>query len=267
MKKVKLNLGMPLLTLLCCLLLTSCNSNDDNAQTSKVTVRMSDAPGDYDQVNVEVLDVRIKSTSDDTDNGWVSIGNITPGIYNLLDLTGGVNVLLADNEVPSGYLGQIRLILGEHNTVVKDGTTYPLKTPSAQQSGLKLKVNQTLTAGATYDFLLDFDVAHSVVVETGNATNFNLHPVIRVSTTATSGAIKGIASPITVQSLVSVQVGDTTVSAYTNASGVFQLNGVPAGTYTVTITPDSTSGLSPLVIPNIVVVNGQITNMNSLVLN
>jgi hypothetical protein len=266
MKKVLLNLGMPLLTLFFFLLLTSCNSNDDNTQTSKVTVRMSDAPGDYDQVNVEVLDVKIKNTTDDTDNGWVSIGNITPGIYNLLDLTGGVNVLLADNEVPSGYLGQIRLILGEHNTVVKKGTTYPLKTPSAQQSGLKLKVNQTLTAGVTYDFLLDFDVAHSVVVEAGNSGNYNLHPVIRVSTTATSGAIKGIANPITVQSLVSVQVGDTTVSAYTNELGAYQLNGIPAGTYTVTITPDPTSGLTPLVVPNIVVVNGQITNMNTLVL-
>lgn len=227
---------------------------------------MSDAPGDYDEVNVEVLDVKIKTTSDDTDNGWVSIGNITPGVYNLLDLTGGVNVLLADNEVPSGYLGQIRLILGEHNTVVKEGTTYPLKTPSAQQSGLKLKINQTLVAGATYDFLLDFDVAHSVVVEAGSSTNYNLHPVIRVSTTATSGAIKGIVTPISFQSLVSVQVGDATVSAYTNELGAFQLNGIPAGTYTVTITPDVTSGLNPLVLPNIVVVNGQITNTNTLIL-
>lgn len=267
MKKVKLNLEILLLTLLLCLFFTSCNSNDDNnSQTSKVSVRMSDAPGDYDEVNVEVLDVKIKSNSETGEDGWVSIGNITPGIYNLLDLTGGVNVLLADNEVPSGYLGQIRLVLGEHNTVIKDGTTYPLKTPSAQQSGLKLKVNQTLVPGVTYDFLLDFDVEHSVVVQAGSSGNYNLHPVIRVSTNAVSGAIKGIVTPIAVQSLVSVQVGDVTVSAYTNELGAFQLNGIPAGTYTVTITPDPSSALPPLVIPNIVVVNGQITNMNILAL-
>jgi hypothetical protein len=57
---------------------------------------MMDAPGDYEQVNVEVLDVLIKDNSD-TDQGWVSIGDpqqVGPGkIYNLLDLTGGVNVL------------------------------------------------------------------------------------------------------------------------------------------------------------------------------
>lgn len=268
MKKVNLKLRIFLLASLSCLLITSCNSSDgdDSAQTSKVSIRMTDAPGDYDQVNVEVLDVKIKNNSDTNEEGWVSIGNITPGIYNLLDLTGGVNVLLADNEVPSGHLGQIRLILGEHNTVVKDGVTYPLKTPSAQQSGLKLKVNQTLTAGATYDFLLDFDVEHSVVIEAGDSGSFNLHPVIRVSTTATSGIIKGIVTPFTFQSLVSVQVGDTTVSAYTDESGVFQLNGIPAGTYSVTITPDVSSELPALVVPNVVVVNGQISNMNTLIL-
>jgi hypothetical protein len=34
-------------------------------------------------------------------------------VYNLLDLTAGVNALLADNLVPSGKLGQIRLLLGD----------------------------------------------------------------------------------------------------------------------------------------------------------
>ena len=268
MKTVNLKFRIFLLASLSALFLASCSSSDgnDGTQTSKVSVRMTDAPGDYDQVNVEVLDVKIKSNSETGEDGWVSIGNIKPGVYNLLDLTGGVNVLLADNEVPSGYLGQIRLILGDKNTVVKDGVTYPLKTPSAQQSGLKLKVNQTLTAGATYDFLLDFDVEHSVVVEAGGSGNFNLHPVIRVSTTATSGIIKGLLTPFSFQSLVSVQVGDTTISAYTDESGAFQLNGIPAGTYSVTITPDASSQLPALVVPNVVVVNGQITNMNTLVL-
>jgi hypothetical protein len=36
---------------------------------------MMDAPADYEQVNVEVLDVLIKDNSD-TDQGWVSIGDL-----------------------------------------------------------------------------------------------------------------------------------------------------------------------------------------------
>ncbi|HSD15056.1 MAG TPA: DUF4382 domain-containing protein [Flavobacterium sp.] len=243
--------------------LVSCNDNDDSevAGTSKITVRMSDNPGDYDEVNVEVVDVEIQSP----DGGWMSIGN-NPGIYDLLDLTGGVNVILADSVVPSGYLGQMRLILGDENTVVKDGVTYPLHTPSAQQSGLKLQINQTLQPDFTYNFLLDFDVQHSVVVEAGNSGNYNLHPVIRVTTEVNSGAIKGMVEPMSVQTLASVQVNGVAVSAYTDEFGVFQLNGIPSGTYTVTLTPDPASGHAVLVVDNVVVVNGQITNMGTLLL-
>ncbi|MCG2612296.1 DUF4382 domain-containing protein [Flavobacterium sp. SM15] len=247
--------------------LMSCNDSEDQTQgTSKVAVRMTDAPGDYDEVNVEVLDVMIKGSSDAGDNGWVSLGNIQAGVYNLLDLTGGINVLLGENTIPSGQLSQIRLVLGDENTVVKDGVTYPLNTPSAQQSGLKIQVNQMLQPGGTYNFLLDFDVAHSVVVEAGGSGNYNLHPVIRVTTEATSGAIKGTISPIDVQTLVAVQVNGTAVSAYTNEAGVFQLNGIPSGTYTVTVTPDPASGLAILTIDNVVVVNGEVTNLGNLVL-
>ena len=245
------------------------NDGSDASQTSTMKVRMSDAPGDYKEVNIDVRDILIKSNSNTDDQGWVSIGNLPAEgkIYNLLTLTGGVSVLLADEVVPSGYLGQIRLLLGDKNTVVlKDGTIHPLNTPSAQQSGLKLNVNQTLMAGATYDFMLDFDVAHSVVVQAGASGNYNLHPVVKVSTLATSGVIKGTVANLAVakQVMASVVVGTETVSTYANAEGVFQLNGIPAGTYIVTLTPDPTSGLLVKAIPAVIVVNGETTTMASV---
>ena len=245
------------------------NDGSDPSQTSAMTVRLSDAPGDYKEVNIDVRDIMIKDNSNPDDQGWVSIGNLPAEgkIYDLLTLTGGVSALLADEVVPSGYLGQIRLLLGDNNTVVlEDGTSHPLNTPSAQQSGLKLNVNQTLMAGATYDFLLDFDVAHSIVVQAGTSGTYNLHPVVKVSTEVTSGVIKGTVTNITVakQVLASVVVGTETVSAYANAEGVFQLNGIPAGTYIVTLTPDPTSGLLVKTIPDVIVVNGQITTMTSV---
>lgn len=247
----------------------SCNDNDDENRTSTINVRMTDAPGDYDAVNVEVLDVMVKSDSNTDDNGWISIGTVIPQVYNLLDLTGGVNVLLADGAViPSGNLGQIRLILGDDNTVEKGGVTYPLKTPSAQQSGLKLLVNTNLQPDFTYDFLLDFDVEKSIVVEAGGSGNFNLSPVIRVSSVANSGSIKGnvTTTPEGVQVLASVLVNGNVVSAYADATGNFQINGIPAGTYSVTLTPDATSGLSSKIIDNVVVVNGQATVVSPQVL-
>lgn len=250
----------------------SCDNNEsDSMATSRITIKMSDAPGDYKEVNVDVRDVMIKSNTNTDDQGWASIGNLPSQgkVYNLLSLTGGINAVLADKEVTPGYVGQIRLLLGDQNTVVlKDGTSYPLKTPSAQQSGLKIQVNQTLTAGVTYDYLLDFDVNKSIVVQAGSSGIYNLNPVIRVTTSATSGVIKGSVENIATakQVMVSVQVGTETVSTFTDAQGMFQLNGVPAGTYIVTFTPDTTSGLLVKTVPGIIVVNGQVTTMTAIAL-
>lgn len=267
MKKIKFYVLSFSLIAFVCLSLIGCNDNDDSSQTARVMVRMTDAPGDYDEVNIDVQDIMMKTSIESGDEGWVSIvsDEFTPGVYNLLDLTGGVSLLLADNLVPAGFVGQIRLVLGEDNTLVKGDEVIELNTPSAQQSGLKLMVNQTLLAGATYEFLLDFDVAKSIV-EAGNSGIYNLKPVIRVSTTAVSGVIKGMIDPVLegYQVEVSVPVGDTTIAAFADESGAFQLNGVPAGTYTLTLTPDVASGKTPIVVENVVVVNGEVTNVGSV---
>lgn len=249
------------------LFFASC-SNSDSSQTSAITVKLVDAPGDYKEVNIDVRDILVKDNTNPDDQGWVSIGNTPSGgkIYNLLDYTGGVSLTLSDTLIPSAYLGQLRLLLGDNNTIVlKDGTTLPLKTPSAQQSGLKLKVNQTLLGGVSYDFLLDFDTDKSVV-KAGNSGNYNLHPVIRVTTSATSGVIKGTITNIATakQVLASVQVGTETISTYANEEGVFQLNGIAAGTYTVTLTPDPTSGLAIKTISSVAVVNGVVKDLGNI---
>lgn len=261
MKKVKKILLSSFCILVLSFFVSSCSDSDaETGGTSRVKVNLTDNPGDYDEVNIEILDVKIKNSNGTDEDGWVSIGIANPGIYNLLDLTGGVIAPLSDSEIPSGFLGQIRLILGDNNTVVKDGVTYTLNTPSAQQSGLKLQVNQTLEPNFTYDFLIDFDVNHSIVVEAGGSGNYNLHPVLRVITMANSGSISGTVVAAGYQVLASVMVGGVEVSAFTNSEGVFHLHGIPAGTYTVTLTPDVASTFPPLLIENVVVVNGVSTD-------
>ncbi|OCB72961.1 Carboxypeptidase regulatory-like domain-containing protein [Flavobacterium glycines] len=270
MKKIKFCPQLFFVILLLATFFTACNDNDDSNQTARMTVRMTDAPGDYDEVNINVQDIMMKTSTDTGEEGWKSVvsDGFVPGEYNLLDLTGGVNLLLADNVVPAGYLGQLRLVLGEGNNFVKDNVVYPLATPSAMQSGLKLMVNQTLQAGATYDFLLDFDVAKSIV-SAGSSGVYNLKPVIRVSTMATSGVVKGKISPALTgfQVVATIPVGDTTVSAYADETGAFQLNGIPAGTYTVTLTPETGSGKAIKTISSVLVVNGEVTDLGNITLD
>jgi hypothetical protein len=182
----------------------------------------------------------------------------------LLELTGGVSVLLADEDIPSGHITQMRLVLGSQNSIVVDGETHALQTPSAQQSGLKLNINQTLEAGVLYEFMLDFDVAESIVLQ-GNG-GYLLKPVIRVSTLAESGSISGMVLPLGIQALVTASNGVDTISAYTNADGNFVLHGVPEGSYTVTIQPEITSGLEVVVLNNVIVTTGNITALGTITL-
>jgi hypothetical protein len=260
--------------------LVSCNDDDSDGSSSEManlSIRMTDAPGDYDAVFIDVQGIEIQLEADDDldatdDDGtegseWVTVEDVNTGIYDLLELTGGVSQLLADTEVEAGYVGQMRLILGPDNTVVVDGETKVLNTPSAQQSGLKLQLNQRLEGGENYAFLLDFDVEQSIV-ETGNG-GYNLKPVIRLSAEANAGMVVGttvVPAALTsdVQSLVVLTGNGITVSAYTNNDGDFALNGVPAGTYDVKITPQISSGLTVYTVSDVEVRPNETTDLGEI---
>lgn len=266
--KILKRLSIPSLLMLFSLLwITSSCSDDDNDTnlpgdgTAMVTVRLVDAPGDYEKVNVDIQDVMI-NRSDDSENGWESLTDINAGVYDLLELTGGASVVLADNEIASGELEQIRLILGDNNSLVIDGQEVPLTTPSAQQSGLKINLDDTeLQDGFTYEIILDFDADKSVV-KAGESSQYILKPVIHASWKVNSGQITGSVEPFEFQTKATVITQDNdTINSFTNDSGLYVLYGVPAGTYQVTLTPDPESGYAVTTIDDVVVANGEITEI------
>src|SRR5688572_11474964 len=137
-----------LLSFACAALLgfTSCD-NEQESGSASLQVRLTDAPGDYAAVNVEVIGVEIHRETGDNGSAWETLPLVKTGMINLLDLTNGKDVLLASADLPAGQISQIRLKLGNNNTLVlKDGRTVNLITPSGQTSGLKLQVNQELKA-------------------------------------------------------------------------------------------------------------------------
>lgn len=240
---------------------TACSSDDDatnNDGNAKLSLRLTDAPGDYDAVFIDVQEVVIKYNGGQDD---VTLG-INAGIYDLLELTAGVNVLLFNDEVPAGNISQIRLVLGDQNTIVVDGQPLPLDTPSSQQSGLKIQVNENLEPGILYEFMLDFDVDKSIVAQ-GNG-GYSLKPVIRATTAAESGAISGTIIPVGGLVMVTATNGPIEISSYTNLAGEFLLSGVPDGTYTVAFQADLGLGIPPLVVENVTVVQGEVTAMGEI---
>lgn len=253
------------------------SGNSPNALDPTITVRLVDSPGDFKAVNVEVVDVMIKMDDDsDGESGWISLEAQNETV-NLLDFTGGVSKVLVDRfPIPTGTLKQMRLVLGDGNTIVIENDQavdeeFQLKTPSAQQSGLKLKTNAVIEEGFTYDFVLDFDVEKSIVMS-GNSDNIILKPVLYVSTEVSSGIIEGTVTPTDVPSTASVLVDDKgtpeteddfVISALTDETGAFALWGVPGGTYEVMVTPlDEESDYASGSATAVVVVNGEITTIS-----
>lgn len=258
-----------------------CNNNNYSlgleASAPTITAKLVDSR-EFKAVNVEVVDVMIKmDDNSDDDNGWISLSAQNETV-NLLDFTGRISKVLVDRfPIPVGTLTQMRLVLGDGNTIVieKDNqidVEYDLKAPSAQQSGLKLKTNVLIEEGYSHDFVLDFDVEKSIVIG-GNSGNIILKPVLYVSVKVNSGIIEGSITPTDIPSMVSVLVDDKgnddptddfVILAFTDDSGAFALWGVPEGAYDIIVTPiDETSDYRKTIVSEISVTNGEVTTIST----
>lgn len=228
---------------------TACDSTGSDGGAGTMEIMMTDAPANYDSVNVTINKVRVNKDEDaETDStesdgeaeeeGWVTIMDQQMKI-NLLELTNGNRITLGSEQLEAGTYSQIRLILGDDNTVTVDGQTHPLQTPSAQQSGLKLNVDAEVEDGATYTLLIDFDVARSIV-EKGNG-GYLLKPVLRAVDLAETGSITGNVLPTDFNTnVLAVLEDDTVTSTITADNGDFEIIGLaPHSNYEVIFDPDS----------------------------
>lgn len=250
------------------IVLIACQKGYSGAEKNKARLQvfLTDAPGDYEAVYIDVKDVMINVTGDSS-NGWQSLSGVSAGVYDLIKLTNDNDTLLADAEIPSGKLHQIRLVLGTENYVKIEGTAQLIKleTPSAQQSGLKLNVQHDVENGLLYTILLDFDVAKSIH-KTGNG-KYMLKPVIRTVLQAAGGSIKGVVMPNSFQTAIyAVQGPDTIASTFTGTNGGYLIKGLAAGSYDLHFSPSDITYMDS-VRNNISVLNSKVTIVDTTVLH
>ncbi len=215
---------------------------------SHMKVFLTDAPANYDEVNVDIQGLRIHytpfeddtSAADTTEDGkWIDLP-MEPMMVNLLELTNGADTLLASAELEPGHYRELRLVLGDNNTVVIDSASHRLKVPSGQQSGYKIKFRTELESGEELELTIDFDASRSVH-KAGKSGKYILKPVLRASADGveadTTGSISGTVDPAESDPTIFAVMNEDTTSTQADTTGSFLLQNLAPGDYDVTIEP------------------------------
>ena len=223
------------------------SSTETPSGTGTLTVRLTDSQScDYKKVEVTITEVRVRQGNDmdDGDSGWITLppSSRLPARVDLMSLRNGKYIDLGEWQLPAGDYSQVRLVLAENGgaapwanqLTLTDDAVKALDTPSAQQSGLKVKFENLMTvvpaqAGV---LVLDFDPCKSVV-KAGRSGKYNLKPVMYAFLNPATDVV-GYTVP---GALVSAQQNGASVKSTTaDANGRFVLWPVEVGQYDLVIT-------------------------------
>jgi hypothetical protein len=265
MKRIVRLLGCAALIFLAAAIITSCQDNvkDDLGLNSKgkatVIFKVTDAPFPASQVEeayitvdwIKLLKAGMEEeyTEEETESeeaSFVLVELEGPATFNLLELRNGLTEVLAEMELPVGIYTEVRLHVIEAGILLKDGKAFPLKVPSGDSSGLKLKMKPelTLTEGEVVEVLFDFDISRSFVMKgsINNILGFNFKPVVRAvaHVVTETGEISGTVSDADENAIEEVTVvllkGEEEITtAITSEEGFYAMIGILPGTYTLKV--------------------------------
>ncbi len=265
-------------------------SMSPGAGQQRLSIYFADNPGYFDNVFLDIRKVEVLvdtcTTTDgdgnwgddyhrcwwwedrrddkDTCQVWDSLG-IRAGVYDVLSLRNGTDTLLGDGIVPEGKVKKIRITLGDNNYLVKDSTTYPLKSPSGQVR-IVIEVRHSEWEEFSDDnfrLWLDFDVDRSIIQT--RQGQFILRPVIHVFTLKQTGSISGKVTPWNAYPVITVYNDQDTSYALPWKDGEYKLRGLKAGTYNLFV--NASNGYKDTTITGITVSRGENTKVDGIKLN
>jgi hypothetical protein len=240
--------------------------SDDNGDTTRLSIRLTDAPGDITAAVVTISEIYLQG-----DEGRTVLLDV-PVTTNLVTLANDFDDLVTDAVVPQGSYSQLRFVItGAYIDVEGEGifatsedyeglppgavVAGQLQTPSFSSSGLKVTLpgDQLVLDTDQKILLVDFDVSESFGRQAGGSGNWVMNPVIKGADFTVSG---GVRASLTLGDGVTLPAGVTLdqVTATLNPGGeVLNLadgdgNGsfeatfsyLMPGDYTVTFTPPGT---------------------------
>ena len=189
------------------------DSTTGNATNGKITVLLTDAPGDVKTAKVTISQIYLQGSNEGDDAGSRVILRDVPVTTDLLTLANSTAELVKDKVVPAGTYGQLRFVVtgGYIEVENADGSTSiyasssdyaglpagatvagSLQMPSYASSGLKVKVPDggvTIDAEATV-MLVDFDVKQSFGKAAGGSGQWVMTPVVTATELGFSGSLQ-----------------------------------------------------------------------------
>lgn len=182
-------------------LTAACDSDDPlggNGGDARVTILLTDAPGDVLSAVVTISAIYLQGSDDeDGEGGRVHLLD-EPVTTDLLTLADDVLLLVDEEAIESGHYGQLRFVIDgayievetETGTAVYSTPDYDeapeqvdgtLMCPSCAQSGLKVNFTGGLDIDDEATLLIDFDVADSFGHQAGQSGKWIMQPTLRGS--------------------------------------------------------------------------------------
>lgn len=262
--------GRLALPMLAALAMAACDGGTGGSGDARVSIRLTDAPGDLDQAWVKIDRIYLKGgPADSASDGSVELLSAGTDWVDLLTLSGGRTAELVNGAVvPAGRYSEMRLVVCEAYVVDNDGDVYAtrdtelpagvtadgtLQIPSGCSSGIKIKFQGDepveLESESTI-MTVDFDVSQSFGHQAGNSGRWIMHPVVHATAVGFAGGISGTVSvaqglalptcgggPVAVTAFVpQATAGTTTYTSAVGADGRYRIT-VGAGTYTMGYAP------------------------------
>ena len=261
--------------------------NDNNnipAGKANISVYLSDAPVNYQNVLIDIRQVAVKidtcQHNGDPDHNqpgcdhdhdqhnsnceiWDTL-NLTPGVYDLLTFRNGLDTIIANGITFNGKIERIQFVLGTNNSVVVDSVSHPLNLFN-NQNYFYINIGRDHIDSITsnnFQLHLDFDLAHSIQLINGQ---YWLRPQMNPFSVHHTGEISGKITPR--HSFGFVKAYNQTDSAFALPffDGDFKIRSLPQGTYSVLI--KGINGYSDSLINNIVVTRHSNTHLGNILLH
>ena len=255
--------------------LAACGDDNGGGDTTRLSIRLTDAPGDINAAVVTISEIYLQGS------GGRTVLRDTDTTLNLLDLASATADMVNGAVVPQGTYEQLRFVVtGAYISVEEDGvqkvyatpnyegvpagTTVDgnLQTPSFSTSGVKVTLpgDQLVLDTEQKILLVDFDVSQSFGKAAGNSGQWVMTPVIKGADITVSG---GLVVNATLATGVTATLGDWKASITqgatfeeraltdTDGDGTFSANFgfLFPGTYSVTLVPPTGTFTSTPALP------------------